>query len=70
MTEKENKSVLQAVHELDKKIVALETKIEDAVSGRFKDNERRIGNLETNQRWVVISIIGIVLVAVMNTILK
>ena len=68
--EQNERGILDAIHELDNKVTKLETKIEDAVSGRFKDNERRIGNLETNQRWVVISIIGIVLTAVMNLILK
>jgi hypothetical protein len=68
--EKNEREILDAIHELDNKVTKLETKIDDSVSGRFKDNERRIGNLETNQRWVVISIIGIVLTAVMNLILK
>jgi hypothetical protein len=68
--EKNEREILDAIHELDNKVTKLETKIDDSVSGRFKDNERRIGNLETNQRWVVISIIGIVLSAVMNLILK
>jgi hypothetical protein len=68
--EKNERELLEAIHDVKLQVTKLETKIDDTVSGRFKDNERRIGNLETNQRWVVISIIGIVLSAVMNLILK
>lgn len=64
------RELLNAIHGVDKKVVELETKIDDAISGRFKDLERRTKNLEVNQRWLVLAILGSVLTAIMNVILK
>lgn len=68
------RELLDAIHKVDKnmssKLIELETKIDDSISGRFKDNERRITKLEENQRWVVIAIIGSVITALMGFILK
>lgn len=68
------RELLDAIHKVDKnmssKLIELETKIDDSISGRFKDNERRITKLEENQRWVVIAIIGSVITAIMGFILK
>lgn len=68
------KELLKAIHTLDKNVEAritkLEIKIDDGITGRFKDNERRITNLEANQNKVIWSIIGTVLLAVMSLILK
>lgn len=64
------KELLQAIHNVDKKVEKLETKIDEFVNGRFKDNERRIDQLEKNQRWVVLAVIGSVLTALLNIVLK
>ncbi len=64
------KELLQAIHNVDKKVEKLEIKIDDSVNGRFKDNERRIDQLEKNQRWVVLAVIGSVLTALLNIVLK
>ena len=61
--------LLKAIHAVESRVVGLETKIDDSVNGRFKDNERRIHSLEVNQRWVVIAIIGAVLGSVINLII-
>lgn len=65
----DKEQVLNAIHAVEKRVVSLETKIDDSVNGRFKDNERRIHSLEVNQRWVVIAIIGAVLGSVINLII-
>lgn len=62
--------LLEAIHSVENRVVSLETKIDDSVNGRFKDNERRILALETNQRWVVLAVIGACITAVMTIILK
>lgn len=68
------KELLNAIHTLDKNVEAritkLEIKIDDGITGRFKDNERRITNLEANQNKVVWGIISSVLIAIMALILK
>ncbi len=64
------KELLTAIHKVEKKVDILETKIDDSVNGRFKDNERRIDQLEKNQRWVVLAVIGSVLTALLNIVLK
>lgn len=60
--------LLNAIHNVEKKVVGLETKLDESVNGRFKDNERRISQLESNQRWVVLAVIGSVIAAVMSII--
>lgn len=62
--------LLSAIHEVKEDVRELRTKIDESVNGRFKDNERRIHALETNQRWLVIGVLGAVLSALMNVILK
>lgn len=62
--------LLEAIHTVEKRVVGLETKIDDSVNGRFKDNERRIDSLEANQRWLMLAIVGGVVAAIMNLILK
>lgn len=66
--------LLQAMKKMenkfDSKFASLEATVSDGVNGRFKDNERRITNLETNQKWVVLGILGAVLGALMSMILK
>ncbi len=62
--------LLKAIHEVDKKVEKLETKIDESVQGRFKDHDRRISQLETNQRWVVISILSMVILAVLNLVIR
>lgn len=49
--------LLNAIHQVDKKVTALETKIDNSVKGQFKDHNRRITNLENNQRWFALAII-------------
>ena len=62
--------LLNAIHEVEKKVISLETKIDDSVNGRFKDNERRIDSLEANQRWITLAVLGAVLGALLNVILN
>lgn len=62
--------LLDAIHGVELKVVKLESKIDDSVNGRFKDNERRIHALENNQRWLVLTIVGMFLSAVGALILK
>ncbi|QIK70830.1 hypothetical protein G7062_11225 [Erysipelothrix sp. HDW6C] len=38
--------LLLAIRDVKENVVRLETKIDESVEGRFKDNERRIGTLE------------------------
>ena len=68
------KELLHAIHTLDKnvekRIGKLETKIDDGISGRFKDNERRITNLENNQSKLAWAIISSIIVATMTLVLK
>ena len=68
------KELLNAIHALDKnvekRISKLETKIDDGINGRFRDNERRITNLESNQAKLVWAIISSIIVAIMAMILK
>ena len=69
MTEVE-KSLLDAIHKVDKKVGELDNTINKAIEGRFKDHERRIGNVENNQRWVIYAIIGVVISAILNVVMN
>ena len=62
--------LLQAIHNVEKKVIGLETKIDDSVNGRFKDNERRLGNLENNQAKLIWAVLAANIGAVMSMILK
>lgn len=68
------KELLGAIHGLENEVVEritkLETKIDEGVTGRFKDLERRTTSLENNQNKVIWGIIGSVLAALMALILK
>lgn len=65
-----DKQLLDAIHGVEKRVITLETKIDDSVNGRFKDNERRILSLEQNQRWVVLAVLGSAIAAIMSLIMK
>ena len=62
--------LLQAIHNVEKKVIGLETKIDDSVNGRFKDNERRLGNLENKQAKLIWAVLASNIGAVMSMILK
>ena len=62
--------LLQAIHNVEKKVIGLETKIDDSVNGRFKDNERRLDNLENNQAKMIWAVLAANIGAVMSMILK
>ncbi|MDE8339796.1 hypothetical protein PT226_05130 [Erysipelothrix rhusiopathiae] len=62
--------LLDAIHKVDKRVVNLESKIDDSVNGRFKDNERRLTKLEDNQRWLVLAFVGAILGAIMKLVLE
>lgn len=62
--------LLHAIHNVEKKVIGLETKIDDSVNGRFKDNERRLGNLENNQAKLIWAVLVANIGAVMAMILK
>ena len=64
------KDLLKAIHNVELQIASLEVKIDDSVSGRFKDNERRIGNLENNQNKIVWAIISTVLLSLIGLVIK
>lgn len=61
--------LLDAIHKVDKRVVNLESKIDDSVNGRFKDNERRLTKLEDNQRWLVLAIVSSIVGAIMKLVL-
>lgn len=69
MDEKEL-SLLDAIHKVDKRVVNLESKIDDSVNGRFKDIERRTTKLENNQRWLVLAVVGTVVAALLKIVVK
>lgn len=66
--------LLQAMQKMenkfDSKFASLEATVSEGINGRFRDNERRIGNLESNQKWTVLAILAAVIAAVMNLIMK
>lgn len=66
-------NLLKAIHILDKnvetRISKLETKIDDGINGRFKDNERRIFNLEQNQSRITWAIVTAVLMSVLSLVM-
>lgn len=62
--------LLQAIHNVEKQVVGLKATIDDSVSGRFKDNERRIGNLENNQAKLIWAVIAANIASVLSMILK
>lgn len=62
--------LLQAIHNVEKQVVGLKATIDDSVTGRFKDNERRLGNLESNQSKLIWAVVGANIAAVMSMILK
>lgn len=62
--------LLTAIHEVKEDVRELRTKLDDSVNGRFIDNERRIHALEANQRWITLAVLGSVIGAVLNVILK
>ncbi|CAH2762021.1 hemolysin XhlA family protein [Erysipelothrix amsterdamensis] len=62
--------LLDAIHKVDKRVVNLESKIDDSVNGRFKDNERRLTKLEDNQRWLVLAFVGAIVGAIMKLVLE
>ena len=62
--------LLQAIHGLDKKIVNLETKIDESINGRFKDHERRLNSLESNERWFILAFLGAIIAAIMKSVIK
>lgn len=64
------KRLLDAIHGVEKKVIGLEVKLDESVNGRFKDNERRISALESNQRWVVLAVLGSAIAAIMSIIMK
>lgn len=66
--------LLQAMQKMenkfDTKFASLEATVGEGINGRFKDNERRIVNLENNQKWLIVAVMGAVLGAVMKLIFK
>lgn len=62
--------LLKAIHKVEKQVIGLETKIDDSVNGRFKDNERRITNIEANISKLTWAVISSVIAAIMALILK
>lgn len=43
---------------------------EENVAQKFSDHERRISGLETNQKWVVLAVLGVVINAIVQLIFK
>ena len=62
--------LLEAIHEVKEEVGILKSKIDDSVNGRFKDNERRIENLEINQSKLIWAVVVSVIGAVMAMIIK
>lgn len=64
------KEVLEVVNEVKLDVRELKTTVEKSVESRFRDHDRRIGNLELNQRWVVLAVIGGCITALMSLIIR
>lgn len=64
----ENRKLLDAIHNVEKRVIKLETKIDDSVKDRFEETDRRISALENNQRWLVLAIVGSVIASLMKLI--
>lgn len=67
--ESNDTKLLTAIHEVKEDVRELRTKIDDSVNGRFKDNERRIDRLESNDRWLMLAVLGAVIGAIMKAVL-
>lgn len=53
--------LLEAIHEVDKKVQSLEVRIADGINQRFTDLERRVVGLEGIIKWVVIAFVGFII---------
>lgn len=53
-----------------KNLPRMEEQKEKIIIERFNNYERRINNLESNQRWVIIAVLGTVANAIMQLILR
>ncbi len=67
------KEIREDITDIKITVKAIETTLAEQpkhYDGRFKEHDRRISGLENNQRWLVLAVIGSLLTAVMNIILK
>ena len=68
------------ITDMKTKIASIETKLveqpklddsrHDAIEEKFDHHDRRIGNLESNQKWVVLTILAIIIGAIITNVLK
>ena len=65
----EYKEILDAITEIKLEVREVRTVVENSVELRFKNHEDRISKLENTQSWVVKTILGIVLSAVLGAVM-
>ena len=68
------------INEMKLQINSIETKLENQVpldeakakniDERFKTHDKRINSLETNQRWFILAVLGMIINAIMQLVLK
>lgn len=65
--------LLEKVTRIEEKLInqpKIDEQKEKNIDQKFSSHERRISSLESNQKWVVIAILGIVINAVMQLIFR
>lgn len=65
----EYKEILDAITEIKLEVREVRTVVENSVELRFKNHEDRISKLENTQSWVVKTILGIVISAVLGAVM-
>jgi len=75
----QNKQIIDKLDSIEKKITRIEAQIEyqpkidfesrKAIEERIEQNQSSINQLENNQRWLVLSVIAIVISAVMQLVI-
>lgn len=65
----EYKEILDAISDIKLEVREIRTIVENSVELRFKNHEDRISKLENTQAWVVKTILGIVISAVVGAVM-
>lgn len=61
--------IITEVHKIDKNVTEIKTKLEyteKLLNEKINNHDERIDKLENNQRWAVITILGYVILQVLN----
>lgn len=65
----EYKEILDAISDIKLEVREIRTIVENSVELRFKNHEDRISKLESTQAWVVKTILGIVISAIVGAVM-